>query len=330
MSRRCSRFGKPPCTFHVILWEGSSDGISFGNKDRVPDTCNLCENMSDLSRYNLDLVHASLRMLGKEGDTFRSEVEDFVYLSPSTMIRYDVHRFKNYNARFHMKVLTERITLVLPLRVQAGYVESREAGVDVRTFRLAADGISRRDRRTSRATDMADTLDWLEGYGRRVREAAADQEGVAALVVADHGGLEVTGVGLPHPYVEPERRARPPITEVILLVGGASGFGDGVLQNIEQALTVRGVGCHVGPVRLAFPSSSCANAAICDFFMCYDRRMLLPMLDAIRVMGEKAFAEFCHRLRAAVYALATVDDGYQGKLAELDDLRRSVQAAARR
>jgi hypothetical protein len=53
-----------------------------------------------------------------------------------------------------------------------------------------------------------------------------------------------------------------------------------------------GDGCHVGPLRLAVPSANRAYAALGDLFMCHDREMLLPIIEDLRLLGEREYRDW--------------------------------------
>merc|ERR550539_755804 len=75
---------------------------------------------------------------------------------------------------------------------------------------------------------------WLRGYAARVRSAAAKSEGVSALAVVHASGVEVSSFGVTGPFFAKDFEQ--PITHVIVLVAGPSGFKEGVLERFEAAL----------------------------------------------------------------------------------------------
>jgi len=304
----------PRATYHVVYWEAGEDGTgitlaaerSSGSRGRRPGApaslCKECDGVSDATRFDLDAMHSSVRMLAKEGPGFRAEVEEFVCASPQLAIEYSLQRFNAYNGTRKKKVLTETVVLALPLLVHGGRVPSQEAGVNVTPLRSrgeAGDGDA-----------AAAACDWLRGYASRVRSAASAEEGVSALAVVHPGGVEVSGFGVTDPFFAhaPQR----PITRIVLLVAGPKGFGGEVaLGRLEAALLGGergqgaggdGAGCHVGPFRLSVPARR-PNAALGDLLMCHDRGMLLPLLEDMRHVGAEEYASWVQMLRGALFGL---------------------------
>ena len=245
-----------------------------------PEVCHTCENVKDIRLWNLDAVHASIRHLAKEGQGFRTEVEDFVYVSPHRAITWDLHEFKVHNAKRRKKVLTEENVMSIALRVEMGHATEHATGVKVEVF-----------------SEGHYTVEpFLRRYGRRIREKAEQSSGVAALVTPHALGVHLNGFGVQHAFFahEPE----PGICHVVVLVAGPAGFdGDACLERIEGALLGRGIdgelGCQVGPLRLFVPPGAHrANAALGQLMLCHDGHRLLPVLEDLRAVGAEAYAEW--------------------------------------
>lgn len=293
-------------TFHVVYWEAgdAGRGITFDapvQDDRPlprvgPAYCDRCLGVSDPWRFRLDAVHASLRMLAKEGTGFREEVEDFVCVSPKMVMEYHLSRWHAYNTIQKKKVLTQNVVLGAPLRVKLGDVEPLECGVGVTELsnKEGAEGVE-------------NACKWLTGYAARIRNATASSGGVAALVVVHPRGVEVNGFGVSRSFFA--SNPTPPITHVVLLVAGPDGFGHG-LPSFESALMGRGTptGCHLGPLRVRVPSVGGTNAALGDLFMCHDRELLMPILEDLRVLGHEEYAAWVKLLRDSLtfFGMATV------------------------
>ena len=113
MAERPSKSGKRqpapiPCTFHIVYWESGVGEVGLPPPPMPwPEICDCCEGVKANRLWNLDSVHASIRHLAKEGSGFRTEVEDFVYVSPQRAIAWDLHKFKEHNAKRRKKVLSE-------------------------------------------------------------------------------------------------------------------------------------------------------------------------------------------------------------------------------
>ena len=310
------RLGQPravgPCTFHVVYWD-SAPHCSW------PELCTCCGNVTCNWCWHLDSVHACIRHLAKEGTTFREEVEDFVYVSPQRAIRWDLHQFKNHNAKRRKKVLTEENVLAPALRVEMGGATASETGVNVDVF---SDGMGHS------AVDR-----FLRSYGRCIREKAQQSSGVAALVTPHDLGVQLNGFGVPHAFFahEPERG----ISQVVVLVAGPGGFnGEACLVRLEEALLGRGSeiegDCSVGPLRLFVPPGTArANAALGQLLLCHDGRRLLPVLEDLRAMGAESYTAWCELMSAALLAVGQAASEDQCQLEQQEAaLQRLEQAIA--
>lgn len=300
-----------------------------------PEVCSTCENAKQNWRWNLDSVHASIRHLAKEGGTFRKEVEDFVYVSPQRAIRWDLHKFKQYNAKRRKRVLSEETVLSTALRVETGDAIADETGVQVEVFSFGARYAASR---------------FLWKYGRDIRAKAAKSNGVAALVTPHALGTPLNGFGVQHAFFAHDLEHG--ISQVIFLVAGPQGFdGDDGLQRVERALLGHvpgsdineieglGSGCQVGPLRVFVPPAKDsytprANAVLGQLLLCHDGRRLLPMLEDLRAVGPDEYSSWITLMSETLLTFGQSEQEEQEALLQRLELslspRRSPQPSLRR
>jgi len=131
--------------FHVLHWEaakpadeaGGDPGIVFGEplsrdnkasdpsrwqQEPGPCLCLECDGVVHIDRFHMDSVHATIRMLAKEGTELRTEVEDFNCFSPNMALEYQMMRFRDYTRKIGKLQSQRRRFSVHRLRCTAHFV----------------------------------------------------------------------------------------------------------------------------------------------------------------------------------------------------------------
>ncbi|CAE7500406.1 unnamed protein product, partial [Symbiodinium pilosum] len=247
-----------------------------------PALCEECGGVMEPWRHRFDMVHACIRMIAKEGKGFRPEVLTFSALSPSRGVVWDIHEFRNFNAWRNKKVLTEATVLGPPLQVVRGELDST-CGVEVKSFNTCFTSAS-----------------YLKKFARNVTRHAAEEDGVAVLVVVDPQGVEVASFGAGRGFFASEAK-RQPIRQVMVLLGPTD---PNIPQDREDLIQACKEGGCPEPLRLALTSWRLPNAAVGDLLMQHDRRELLPLLEDLRAVGEEQYKEFLSRFQATLRIIA--------------------------
>ncbi|CAE7583877.1 unnamed protein product [Symbiodinium microadriaticum] len=116
-------------------------------------------------------------------------------------------------------------------------------------------------------------------------------------------GFDRSGCGWPgaeqldFTYVcRPLRRPSTILTDVLLLLGGPSGFGKH-LEEMKKVLHRPARGLHHGPVALRIAGGRHHSyVALCDLLLWHDRQQLLPNLYNLIRLGPRAYAELSEAL----------------------------------
>lgn len=282
--------------FHFILWESSAEGFVYESPLRVdavidegdsgtgegPRLCKECDGVTEPWKRSLELVHCCLRMTAKEGRAFRPEVLHLAALSPQTAIDYNVESFRLYNKRRRKNVLTESTVLAVPVHVMEGTVSADESGVTVEQLQ-----------------GVEHAVEWLRGFAQQVRQMADAENGKTALVFVQEDGIPVVPFGMPMQFFKHEKEE---IRHVIVILA-ASDAAARDFDRLQRACIAKDA-CDCGPFHLSVPAWRQPHAAIGFLLMQHDRKELMPLLEDLRSVGEKAYEAFQEALKEAITCVA--------------------------
>jgi len=266
----------------IVYWEPLLLGTS------APSRCHHCGGVAQSFRQRWDNLHATLRSCGKEGRTFREDVDSFVALSSFGVLEYNFDALHHYMQAENKKALTEEVVL----GCAAASDPSGQAGGSA----LECSVVGRRLFGPAASWDW-----WLCRLVSHLCSRASDAGGSCVGLLLDTEGQLPEALGEPtggkggseawmssrsHSRSRggPQRRE---IAEVLLILGGPKGI-DVATSEIMHSVLQRGC----SQVRcLQLPGGALhSNVALAGFFLLvdWDRRFWRRLYRVRRQLKTKS------------------------------------------
>lgn len=319
-----------PMRLHVLYWESANfEGIRFAKKEYegvgtpMPGGgvcfCACCKGVVGTFKARVDNMQSSLRMcVDNGGERFRQDVEDFVCLSPYMCIEYKLRQFHRYNLQRGRPELTEEAVIGTAMRVVSGDVDPDASGVRTTEFPRQGEG-----------WEWPHNT-WLRNYVRRIRRAAEAAGGISTGLYLDVDGSEVSSFGVPGAMFA--TAPNPPISDVVILLGGPHGIEDKVLPRILDTFNDSLEGFHLSTLAVRLPGGKQHSyVALGDLLAYYDRGFLGPILEDHRRLGKSDYEKWSSQMNHTIQELADSELDVEGKKRLLLGLvRRARELAAKR
>ncbi|CAK9034465.1 DENN domain-containing protein 4C [Durusdinium trenchii] len=142
-------------------------------------------------------------------------------------------------------------------------------------------------------------VEWLRGFAQQVRQMADAENGKTALVFVQEDGIPVVPFGMPMQFFKHEKEE---IRHVIVILA-ASDAAARDFDRLQRACIAKDA-CDCGPFHLSVPAWRQPHAAIGFLLMQHDRKELMPLLEDLRSVGEKAYEAFQEALKEAITCVA--------------------------